>query len=198
MSKKTYLFVDGSNLYGSQFNLFGPNKILAFDKFIDRIEKYLKLIFDKIYFYASYSPNPEKTTKKQKLYLKNEGLFYNNVRQIKKVEFFKGYRSPTSGKEKEVDVKLAVDMIDMAHKNKFDQMFLISGDADFLHALFAVDKLKKRAQLICLEDKVMFKASFYFKTIVLFQNKHSKSQNNLLSKHLSKKMVFKFPLKDIK
>lgn len=123
MSDNTYLFIDGSNLYGSQFALFGPKKFLSFNDLITRLEKLLKISFDKIFFYASFSPIPKKPTKKQKLYLKNEALFYKNVRKTPKVDFFKGYRSPTSGKEKEVDVKLAVDMVDMAHRNKYQKMY---------------------------------------------------------------------------
>lgn len=196
MSKpgKTYLFVDGSNLYGSQYELFGPEKFLDFSRFIKITEKLLKTTFDKIHFYASYSPKQNKPTKKQKLYLKNEGLFYKSVRQTPKVEFFKGYRSPTSGKEKEVDVKLAVDMVDFAHRNKFQNMFLISGDADFLHALFAVSHLKKNVQLICMEDKIMFKASFYFRTTILLHNNQPKPKHKHLSKHLTNHIIFNFPL----
>lgn len=166
-NKKVFLFIDGSNLYASQFALFGPKKFLAFNEFIIHLEKLLKISFNKIFFYASYSPVPKKPSKKQTLYLKNEALFYKNVRQTPKVDFFKGYRSPTSGKEKEVDVKLAVDMVDMAHRNKYQKMCLISGDADFLHALFAVAKLKKGVRLICIHNKVMYKAMYYFPTYII-------------------------------
>lgn len=101
MLGKTYLFVDGSNLYGSQYALFGPNKLLLFDNLIKQLESQLTIRFSKIFFYASYSPRPLNPTKKQLLFLKNEGLFYRNVKTLKNVIFFKGYRSPTSGKEKE-------------------------------------------------------------------------------------------------
>ena len=73
---KTYLFIDGTNLYASQFELFGPQKYLNFSKFIKEVEKKIKVKFNKIYFYASYSPKPKRLSKKQKLYLKNEALFY--------------------------------------------------------------------------------------------------------------------------
>lgn len=167
MSNNTYLFVDGSNLYGCQFALFGPKKFLSFNDLITHLEKLLKISFNKIFFYASFSPIPKNPTKKQKHYLKNEALFYKNVRKTPKVDFFKGYRSPTSGKEKEVDVKLAVDMVDMAHRNKYQKMYLISGDADFLHALFAVAKLKKGVRLICIHNKIIYKAMYYFPTYLV-------------------------------
>ena len=167
MEKKTFLFVDGSNLYGSQYDLFGPAKYLNFGKLIQYISSSLNVKFQGIYFYASYSPKPEKPTKKQISYLKNEGLFYREVKNTDKVTFFKGYRSKTSGKEKEVDVKLAVDIVDFAHRKKYDKMFLLSGDADFLHALLAVNALEKDVNVICMPNNVLFRALIHFKTVII-------------------------------
>ena len=164
---KTYLFIDGTNLYASQYILFGPKRYLNFSKFIEEIEKKIKVKFNKIYFYASYSPKPKRLNKKQALYLKNEGLFYKGVRETEKVSFFKGYRSKTSGKEKEVDVKLAVDIVDFAHRNKYQSVYLFSGDADFLQALFAVRYLKKKIFVISLQNTILFRASFFFKTYII-------------------------------
>ena len=90
--KKVCLFVDGSNLYGGQYELFGPKKYLDFSKLIKEAEEQTKAKFDQIYFYASYSPRIRKPTKKQELYLKNEALFYKSVKQTNNVIFFRGYR----------------------------------------------------------------------------------------------------------
>ena len=38
-NEKIYLFVDGSNLYGGQYELFRPKKYLNFSKFIKRVEE---------------------------------------------------------------------------------------------------------------------------------------------------------------
>ena len=167
-NKNVFLFIDGSNLYAGQYELFGPDKYLDFQVFIKQIEKKIKVKFDKIYFYASYSPKSKKPAKKEKLYLKNEALFYRSVRNTKNVVFFKGYRSKTSGKEKEVDVKLAVDIVDFAHRNKYQKMFLISGDADFMEALFAVRRLDKPVEVVCLQNKVMFKSLVFFNTWIFY------------------------------
>ncbi|MBI2611629.1 NYN domain-containing protein [Candidatus Gottesmanbacteria bacterium] len=171
MKKKTFFFIDGSNLYSGQFDLFGPDKYLDFSLFIDLIETKLDIHFDKIYFYASYSPQPKRPTKKQKEYLKNEAFFYKSVKNTKNVAFFTGYRSKVSGKEKEVDVKLAVDVIDFAHRNYYQQIFLMSGDADFMEALFAVRRLNKKIIVLCLENKTMFK-SFAFFGVYIITFKH--------------------------
>lgn len=169
--KKNYLFVDGSNLYAGQYELFGPDKYLEFPNFIKSLEKKLKSAFDKIYFYTSFSPKPDYPTKKQKEYLKNEALFYRSVKKTKNTIFFKGYRSRMSGKEKEVDVKLAVDIVDFAHRNYYQQIFILSGDADFMEALFAVRRLQKSIGVLCLENKIMYKALIFFDTYILILRK---------------------------
>lgn len=167
-----FLFIDGTNLYSAQYELFGPNKYLDFPKFIKEVEKRIKIKFDQIYFYASYSPQPKKPTIKEKHYLKNEALFYRSVKQTKNLFFFTGYRSKTSGKEKEVDVKLAVDIVDLAHQNIYDEVFLISGDADFMEALKVSQRIGKYTSVICIENKIMFKSLLFFKTyIIKFTNK---------------------------
>jgi len=167
MKNKTFLFIDGSNLYSGQYDLFGPNKYLDFLLFIKLIETRLYIHFDKIYFYASYSPQPKRPTKKQKEYLKNEAFFYKSVKSTKNVVFFTGYRSKVSGKEKEVDVKLAVDVVDFAHRDYYQTIFLMSGDADFMEALFAVRRLDRKITVLCLENKIMFKSFAFFETHII-------------------------------
>lgn len=165
---KTYLFIDGTNLYAAQYELFGPKKYLDFSEFIKRIEKKIRVRFNKIYFYASYSPKPKRLTKKRKLYLKNEAMFYRNVRKTKDVIFFKGYRSKISGKEKEVDVKLTADLVSFAFLDKYDAVYLLTGDADFLQALFNVREFcRKRIFLLFLQNKIMRKGAFHFRSYIV-------------------------------
>lgn len=164
---KTFLFVDGSNLYGAQFKFFGPKNYLDFSIFIKLLEKGLKTNFDEIYFYASYSPKPARLKKNIKEYLKNEGLFYRGVKNTKRTTFFKGYRSPTSGKEKEVDVKITADIVRFGFEKKFNKMYLLTGDADFLQALFAIQNLKVGIEIISIENQVMHKGAFYYPTTIV-------------------------------
>ena len=179
-SGKTFLFVDGTNLYAGQYELLGPDKYLVFSLFIKEIESKTGISFDKIYFYASYSPRSKNPTKREKLYLKNEALFYRGVRETKGVVFFTGYRSKASGKEKEVDVKLTADLISFAFLNKFNTVYLFTGDADFLQALFNIKKFhdKKNIYLICLENKIMYKGAFYFGTYIVSLRKVGQKFHN--------------------
>jgi len=48
--------------------------------------------------------------------------------------------------EKGVDVKLAVDMLSLAHKDKYDIAILISEDGDFVKAVEAVRELGKQVE----------------------------------------------------
>lgn len=185
MTDKTYLFVDGSNLYAGQYELFGPKAYLNFQKLIKEVEKNIKTDFDKIFFYTSYSPKSLKPTKKEIEYLKNEGLFYKNVKQTKNVIFFTGYRSKTSGKEKEVDVKLTADLVAYAFLKKYNCAYLITGDADFLQALLTVKKYHKNISLnlLCFENKILYQGLFRFKTyfIILKNKPYLKREFNTLS-----------------
>lgn len=195
MKDSTFLFIDGSNLYASQYSYFGPHEFLNFPAFITAIETSLDVTFSKIYFYASYSPKPAKPTKKQVAYLTNEGLFYRSVKSQENVIFFKGYRSRTSGKEKEVDVKIAVDLVDMAWRKKYSQAYLMTGDADFLHALFAVEKQKKQVSLICMANHIMFKGSYYFNTYIIKPTLNKLKENLDLSNTKTRWLTINMPTK---
>lgn len=173
---KIYLFIDGTNLYAGQYELFGPKQYLDFSRFIKVVEKKLKIKFDKIYFYASYSPRSKRPTKKEKLYLKNEALFYRSVKKTPRLIFFKGYRSKTSGKEKEVDVKLAVDVVNLAYQDKYDVLYLLSGDADFMHAIRIAEGLGKKVFILALQNRIPNRFSYIYHTIIFhlrgkFRNK---------------------------
>lgn len=168
---KIFLFIDGTNLYAGQYELFGPKRYMDFPKFIELVQSKLKIKFNRIYFYASYSPKPKRLAGKINLYLKNEALFYRGVRKTKDLTFFRGYRSKTSGKEKEVDVKLAVEIVHFAHLNKFDSLYLFSGDADFMHALKIAESLKKQIEVIALENRIPNRFSYIYKTNILIFSK---------------------------
>jgi len=171
---KTYLFIDGTNLYASQYELFGPQRYLNFSKFIEEIEEKIKVKFNKIYFYAFYTPKKKKTTKKEKLYIVNEFQFYKSVKNSKRVKFFKGYRSKTSGKEKEVDVKLSVDLVGLGLLGKYDSAYLMTGDADFLQAIFFLKRYKPKIQikLLCVGNKIMYKGLYALSSVLIdFEDK---------------------------
>ncbi|MDO8609171.1 MAG: NYN domain-containing protein [bacterium] len=165
----TYLFIDGSNLYASQYELVGPKRFIHFPTLITSLEKNLHIMFDVIYFYGSYSPRPSHPTKEQQIYLNNEYYFYKSVKEEKRTTFFKGYRSKTSGKEKEVDVKLSVDLVGYGLLDKFNKAFLMTGDADFLQAchFLKIHKPSILLTLLCMQNKIMYKGLFYYPSYII-------------------------------
>lgn len=180
---KTVLFVDGSNLYAGQYDLFGPNSYLNFPYFISEVEKAIQTTFHTIYVYASYSPRPAKPTKKQKAYLKNESLFFKSVRSAQKVVFFKGYRSPHDGKEKLVDVHLAVDIVHKAHQNKYDEMYLMSGDADVMYAIKIALSMGKKTNIVAIQNRIPHRYTDWFNsTILIFNEKKYQQSRKCLSR----------------
>ena len=193
--KRVYVFIDGSNLYAGQYELFGPNKYLYFPEFIKLVQKKIKTKFYKIFFYVSYSPKPKRLTKKVKQYLRNEAIFYRGVKGTNNLEFFKGYRSKTSGKEKEVDVKLAVDIVDFSHRNQFSEMYLLSGDADFMHSLKVAGDLSKGISIFSIENRIPYRFSFLYTTYVFtffdFKGKISPEQKIKIIRLNKKNIVLK-------
>ena len=81
-------------------------------------------------------------------------------------------------------MKLAVDIVDFAHRNYYDNIYLMSGDADFMQALFAVRRLNKRIGVLCLENKIIFKSFVFFDTLIVVLRKMPIFRN--LSKKITK------------
>lgn len=129
---RSYLFIDGTNLFAGQNELFGPKKFLSFSTLLEEV----RLLFpiSRTYFYASYMSKPKKKSQFQQI-ASLESQFYYQVRKTPDVVFFKGYRSPTSGKEKGVDVHLAVDIVKGTFLGEYDQAILMTGDADLIYPL---------------------------------------------------------------
>lgn len=142
MVKKTHLYIDGTNLFAGQNELFGPTKHLSFTYLIKEIQKLLKI--DRVFFYASYMNQKNRTRLivERKRLITAEALFYKEVLHAKNVIFYKGHRSPTSGKEKGVDVHLSVDIVKDIFLKRCSQIAIMTGDADLIYPLEVVKMLK--------------------------------------------------------
>ena len=69
-------------------------------------------------------------------------------------------------KEKEIDVKLATDMISSAYENLYDICVLVSGDGDFKPAIEKIISLKKKVELWSFRGTLSPRLS----QIVLYKN----------------------------
>ncbi len=160
VKKKTYLYVDGTNLFAGQHELFGPNKHLSFSFLIQEIRKLVPV--DDIFFYASYmnQKNRKKLTEDRKKLIAAEALFYREVRNTKEVTFYRGHRSPTSGKEKGVDVHLSVDIVKDIFLGNCNQIVIMTGDADLIYPLEIVKMLKIPTSAIFLPNRFSLEMAY--------------------------------------
>ncbi|MDP3973718.1 MAG: NYN domain-containing protein [Candidatus Daviesbacteria bacterium] len=157
---KTNLYIDGTNLFAGQNELFGPNKHLSFSFLIQEIKKLVPV--NHILFYASYmnQKNRIKLTEDRKKLIAAEALFYREVRNTKGVEFYRGHRSPTSGKEKGVDVHLSVDIVKDIFLGNCNQIVIMTGDADLIYPLEIVKMLKIPTHAIFLPNRFSLEMAY--------------------------------------
>lgn len=59
-------------------------------------------------------------------------------------------------KEKGVDVKLAVDILDFAYQNKYDTAIIVSSDTDLIPAISRARELKKKIEYIGFAHRPSF------------------------------------------
>ena len=64
---------------------------------------------------------------------------------------------------------MATDLVGYGLLNQYDTAYLMTGDADFLQALFFIKKHNSKitVKIICLDKKIMYKGAFYFDTFIL-------------------------------
>lgn len=148
---KTHLYIDGTNLFAGQNELFGPKKYLPFSVLMQHINKLFPV--DRVFFYATYIGQLACKKPKLKKMLGSEAKFYREARAFPRTQFFKGHRSPTSGKEKGVDVHLAVDMVKDAFLQNCSQAVIISGDADLIYPIEIVKMLHIPVHAVFLSNR---------------------------------------------
>lgn len=158
--QKTNLYIDGTNLFAGQHELFGSNKHLSFSFLIQEIRKLISV--NDIFFYASYmnQKNRAELTEDRKRLIAAEALFYREVRNTKSVTFYRGHRSPTSGKEKGVDVHLSVDIVKDIFLGKCNQIAIMTGDADLIYPLEIVKTLNIPTHAIFLPNRFSLEMAY--------------------------------------
>jgi len=83
------------------------------------------------------------------------------------VTFFKGHFSG-SGKEKGIDVHLAVDLALGAATNAYDQAAIMTGDADLLYAVECAKQFQKAVHLVAFGSRFPLAISFQTKKKIVF------------------------------
>jgi len=168
---KIYLYIDGTNLFAGQTELFGYQKILPFSQILSEIKKLLPV--DKIFFYASYMGVSARSKPNLKKLIGIEAQFYKEVKRTPNLTFYKGHRSPSSGREKGVDVHLAADIIKDAFLKKYDQMAIMTGDADLIYPVEIVKNLGLKTHALFFPNRFSLELAFKadYATVLNYEDK---------------------------
>ncbi len=138
--KRVAVFIDGSNLYFKLRTLIPTKMDFIRYRYRDLIDSLLNS--DERISYAGYYVGVVRDTKRTKNHTKALELVQNQQKvfgqlQHQQIEIVKGYLLERDGKffEKGVDVRLAVDIVSMAHDKKYDIAMVISSDTDLIPAM---------------------------------------------------------------
>lgn len=145
------IFIDGSNFYHALKDCHNKASI-DFQKLAEALSREYKLL--RVYYYnapVNAEQNPDGHKSQQR--------FFDRLRKIPLFEVKLGYlvERRAGPVEKGVDVQLAVDLVSMGLKDRYDVAILISGDADFApavqivkdegkHVFLAYPKISKAAK----------------------------------------------------
>ncbi len=152
------LYIDGTNLFAGQQELFGVHSYLSFSYLIKGIKKLFSVNY--IYFYASYLSDINQRKRKLKKLKTIESLFYRQVKSYSNITFYKGHRSPSSGKEKGVDVHLAVDIVKDVLLKRCKEIIIMTGDADFIYPIEIAKKYKIKTGAIFLPNRFSLELAY--------------------------------------
>ena len=133
-------FVDGFNLYHALHNLRLPHlKWLDLQLLFTRLTRSKSQVITQILFFSAYPTWKPGSYHRHKLYVK--ALLSHGVTPIlgqlkqKPKKCLKCQAEWVSHEEKETDVNLALAMLDLAYKDRYDHAFLLSRDSDLVPAV---------------------------------------------------------------
>jgi len=95
-------------------------------------------------------------TKSEKLVSNQQKLFAYLKKQGWEIKTGYMMKHEKDYKEKGVDVKLAVDILDFAYQNKYDTAIIISSDTDLIPAINRAKELKKKIEYIGFAHRASF------------------------------------------
>ena len=137
------VFVDGANLF---FSLLDRDIDVKFNytKFVKKLVGPNRNLI-RVYYYDSHI-NQDKEPER---YGKQQSFFYF-INRLPYFELRKGRM--LQGRQKGVDVRIAIDMLTYGFTDKYDVAILVSGDSDLVPAVEAVKAQGKHVELAFLEQ----------------------------------------------
>lgn len=163
-SSRVYVYIDGSNFYRNLKQIDCASMNFKFKEFIDRFIGDRKL--EGVRYYIGQVKKIDGNKESEKLYKHQQILF----EKLKKMDFYivRGRIRELGGKfsEKGVDVRIAIDLIEGAYENRYDEAILISSDGDLAPAVEMVARKKKKIEVVGFEHKPCYsliqKANKYY------------------------------------
>ncbi len=160
--ERVIIFLDGSNFY---HRLRDPEldfkRLLAFD--YQGLANWLchgREIVDCIYYIALVRKEMG-NIKSEELVKDQQKLFANLQKQGWKIKTGFMMKHDKDYKEKGVDVKLAIDILDMAYQNKYDTAIIISSDTDLIPGIVRAKELGKKIEYIAFSHRPSFAMQCY-------------------------------------
>tara|TARA_Y100000310_G_C20694101_1_gene824239 strand:+ start:3891 stop:4439 length:549 start_codon:yes stop_codon:yes gene_type:complete len=156
--ERVMIFIDGSNHYHIIKNMFQNSKKLDNFNFKSFIKE---LIRERDYIETYYYTAPLDRKKDEETYRKQQ-RFFDKLRKINNfnLKLCRMQKEKINGKTiylvKEDDITLAVDMVKLAFKNKYDTAILVSSDGDFVPAIKTVKEFGKKVENIGFETKFSY------------------------------------------
>ncbi|MBN1213268.1 MAG: NYN domain-containing protein [candidate division Zixibacteria bacterium] len=136
--ERVMIFIDGANLFFSAIDLsIKPN--FDYLKFVQKLVGPERKLM-RVYYYDAHIDqrvDPERYKRQQKFLLGMNRLSY--------FEFRKGRM--LNGRQKGVDVRIAVDMVTYGFKNNYDIAIIVSADSDLVPAVENIKAEGKQVEL---------------------------------------------------
>jgi uncharacterized LabA/DUF88 family protein len=154
--KRVMIFIDGNNFYFGLRKIFGKNKSLKnfdFQKFSEFLAKGEKI--EQIYYYNALLDRKHNEEKYE-----SQKQFFDTLKKIPNFNLVlcKLLKRNITGTDKfyyiikEDDIHMAVDIVENSCNNKFDIAILVSGDGDFVPAVYSVKNKGKLVKNIYFKD----------------------------------------------
>ncbi len=160
--ERVVVFLDGGNFY---HRLKDPEialkQLLTFDykRFAEWLA-YGRQIIDCIYYVALVRKEVG-NTKSEELVKDQQKLFANLQKQNWKIKTGYMMKHDEDYKEKGVDVKLAVDILDMAYQDKYDTAIIVSSDTDLMPGIIRAKELGKKIEYVGFSHRPSFAMQRY-------------------------------------
>jgi uncharacterized protein (TIGR00288 family) len=150
---KITVIIDGSNFFHGSKHLC-PEIHLTNYRYRKLVEKIVERKRVEILYCVGEIKKELGNKKAEGMYAQQQSLFYNLEQQS--IKIYKGFMLKNNGKyhEKGVDVKIAVEIVSGALRNKYDECYLFSSDTDIIPAIEEARKAGKKVIYIGFEKRL--------------------------------------------